>query len=333
VTLARFGLHALRPAETLASRRFATAEARALFAGVAAHAYVPLDRAATSAIGLVLWLAAHVAGWPVARGGSGAIAAALLRHLRDLGGELVTGWRVRSIDELPRHDAVLLDVAPRALAAIAGERLPASYRRRLERFRRGPAAFKVDWALDGPVPWTADACRRAGTVHVGGTIEEVAEAEEAVWNGREHPRPFVLLAQQSLCDPTRAPAGHHVLWGYAHVPHGSRADATDAIESQVERFAPGFRERIVARHVHFPADLERANANLVGGDVAGGANDLWQLFARPVARLAPWVTPDRSIYLCSASTPPGGGVHGMCGWLAARAALRRTFRHRPRSSG
>lgn len=321
--MAKFGVHALRPARALAEARFRTPAARALFAGAAAHSVLPLEWTATSAFGLVLMIAAQVTGWPVARGGSQKLADAMISCLGSLGGEIETGAPVRSLDELPSARAVLCDVTPRQLLRIAGDRLPASYRRRLERFRYGPGAFKLDWALAGPIPWRAAECATAGTVHLGGTLEELAESERSPWEGRVPEKPYVLLVQASMFDPTRAPAGKHTAWAYCHVPNGCPIDMTDRIESQVERFAPGFRDLILARSVMPPAVLERHNENLVGGDVGGGSNQLSQLFTRPVARLNPYATPVSGLYLCSSSTPPGGGVHGMCGYHAAKAALQR----------
>ncbi len=325
IALARFGLPAVRSASGLARAQFQHPRARALFAGLAAHSILPLHWPCTAAFGLVLGVAGHAIGWPCARGGSQAIANALAAYLRTLGGEIETGRRVAAITELPPARVVLFDVTPRQLVRIAGERLPSGYRRRLERFRYGPGVFKVDWALDGPIPWKAPECARAGTVHVGGTLEEIATSEAAVWGGAHAERPFVLVAQQSLFDPTRAPAGKHTGWAYCHTPHGSRFDMTARIEAQIERFAPGFVDRILARSVMSPHDLERLSENNVGGDIAGGANDVRQLFTRPLARLDPYATPNPSIYLCSSSTPPGGGVHGMCGYFAAKSALRRVF--------
>jgi phytoene dehydrogenase-like protein len=327
VLMARFGHRALRSAAALASSRFRGAEARALLAGNAAHSTLPLDRPPSAAIGLVLMAAGHAVGWPSPRGGAGALARAMASHLRSLGGTVETGRPVSDLRELPPSRAVLLALTPRQVVAVAGGVLPARYARRLARWRYAPGAFKVDWALDGPIPWEAEACRRAGTVHLGGTFEEVAASEAAAWAGGAAPSPpFVLLAQPTLFDPTRAPPGKHVAWAYCHVPNGSSADMTGRIEAQVERFAPGFRKLVRARRVHTPADLEAWNPNLVGGDVNGGAPTLAQIFARPTLSLAPWATPVPSLYLCSASTPPGGGVHGMCGYHAARTALRRTFR-------
>jgi len=324
VLMARFAWRALRSTPSLAGA-FREPAARALLAGAAAHANVPLDRFPASAIALTLMVAGHAVGWPFARGGAGALTAALASLLRALGGVIETGAPVRSLAELPEARAVLLDLTPRQVVALAGERLPHRYRRRLERWRYGPAVFKVDWALDGPIPWTAEACRRAGTVHLGGTLEEVAAAEAAPRAGRTAERPFVLLAQPSLCDPTRAPEGRHTAWAYCHVPHASEVDMTGRIEAQVERFAPGFRERILARSVYAPAALEAWDANLVGGDINGGSGTPGQTLARPTWSATPWATPAAHLYLCSSSTPPGGGVHGMCGYHAARVALRRSF--------
>jgi phytoene dehydrogenase-like protein len=323
---ARFGLSALRSCSNLITRHFREEPARALFAGCAAHSVVPLERAGTSAIGLVLMLAAHVAGWPCARGGSGRIAAALGAYLQRLGGHIRTAHPVHSMRDLPASHAVLFDLTPHQVLQIAGHRLSDRYRRRLSRFRYGPGVFKVDWALDAPIPWSAEACGRAGTVHLGGTAAEIAAAEAAAWRGAHPERPFVLVAQQSLFDPTRAPAGKHTAWAYCHVPNGSTVDMTQAIEHQIERFAPGFRRLILARHTRNAVAMQQYNANYIGGDIGGGANDLWQMIARPVLQLDPYATSDDEIFLCSSSTPPGGGVHGMCGYGAARSALRRRFR-------
>jgi phytoene dehydrogenase-like protein len=320
--LVRFGLTALRAADGVATSRFAGERARALFAGLAAHSMLPLDRPVTAAVGLVLGAAAHAVGWPFPRGGAGAFARALASCLQAYGGRIETARPVASLDELPAARAVLLDVSPRALLRIAGSRLPAGYRRALERYRYNPGAFKVDWALSEPIPWRDAGCARAGTVHLGGTLEEVAASERAPSRGGTVDRPFVLLAQPSRFDDTRAPPGRHTAWAYCHVPHGSDVDMTERIERQVERFAPGFRDCILARSVRPPSALERGNANLVGGDINGGALDLGQIFFRPTVALNPYRTPLRGVYLCSACTPPGGGVHGMCGYHAARTALR-----------
>jgi phytoene dehydrogenase-like protein len=320
--LARFGPAAALPAASLARIVFRGPRARGFFGGLAAHSMLPLTRSPSAAFGLVLALLGHAVGWPLARGGSQTIADALVSYLRSLGGEVETGRHVESLAELDGARAVLLDVTPRQLVAMAGDRLPPRYRARLERYRYGPGVFKVDWALDGPIPWRAEACSRAATVHLGGALEEIVASERLPWRGAVAERPYVLLAQQSLFDPTRAPAGRHTAWAYCHVPSGSAVDMTGRIERQVERFAPGFGERIVARSALGPAALEAHNANYVGGDINGGAADLLQIFARPVASRSPYTTPVPGVFLCSSSTPPGGGVHGMCGYHAALAALR-----------
>jgi phytoene dehydrogenase-like protein len=321
LALGRFGFRALRSATGLATQQFAGERARALLAGCAAHSMVPLERNPTAGFGLVLLLSAHLFGWPFPRGGSQRIADALVSVLEELGGEVEAGAPVESLADLPRTRSVLCDVSPKELVRIAGDRLPRDYVRRLGHYRYGPGAFKVDYALDGPIPWTAPECARAGTVHLGGTLAEIAESERAPWRGRHADHPFVLLAQHSLFDATRAPAGKHTAWAYCHVPNGSGFDMTERLEEQIERFAPGFRDRVLARSVLSPHELERRNRNLVGGDLNGGAATLWHLGARPVLKVVPYKTPVRGLYLCSASTPPGGGVHGMCGYLAARAAL------------
>lgn len=326
VLAARFGLRALRSTTSLA-RRFEGEAVRALLAGNAAHSGLPLEHAPSAAIGLVLMVAGHAVGWPVARGGAGAITRALASYLESLGGTIETGVRVAALADLPPARAVLLALTYRQVARIADDRLPEPYRRRLERWTYGPGAFKVDWALDRPVPWAAKAVAHAGTVHLGGTLEEIAASERAVASGAVPERPFVLLAQPTVADASRAPAGKHVAWGYCHVPNGwEGGDVADRIEAQVERFAPGFRARILARAVHAPRDLERWDANLVGGDVNGGAPTLAQTIGPIRWTPNPWGTPLADVYVCSASTPPGGGVHGMAGFHAARAALARTFR-------
>ena len=324
--LARFGLRALRSARGLAEGLFEGEKARGLFAGNAAHSFLPMEQGPSAAFGLVLSIVGHAAGWPFPKGGSQRIADALVSYLRSLGGEVYTDVRVRSVEEVPRTRAVLFDVTPRQLLEISGRHLPKRYRRALERYRYGPGVYKVDFALDGPIPWRADGCRRAGTVHLGGTLDEISAGEAAVSRGGHPERPFVLLAQQSLFDKTRAPQGKHTVWAYCHVPNGSTVDMTERIEKQIERFAPGFRDRILAKSTMGPADLQRINANHVGGDINGGLQDMGQLFTRPVARLTPYSTPTGGLYLCSSSTPPGGGVHGMCGFFAARAALATTLR-------
>jgi phytoene dehydrogenase-like protein len=321
VAFARFGIPALRSAAALAAGRFRTAQARALFAGLGSHSLLSLRRPATASFGLVLGAAAHAYGWPFAHGGSQRVADALAALLRSRGGTIATDRRVGNMADLSGGRVVLFDLTPRQVLPIASGQWPDGFSRQLQRFRYGPGVFKVDWALDGPIPWRADACRRAGTVHVGGAFDDVVAAEEAVAAGQVADRPFVILAQPSVADATRAPAGKHVGWAYCHVPNGSTVDMRERIEAQVERFAPGFTSRIIARHVMSPADIERHNANNVGGDINGGIADLRQLFIRPTPRL--YATPNRQIYFCSSSTPPGGGVHGMCGYFAARTALRR----------
>jgi phytoene dehydrogenase-like protein len=323
LALMRFGMNAWRSARGLAQGTFKGERARALFAGMAAHAMLPLENVATAAFGLVLGVTAHAVGWPLPRGGAQSITNALAAHLRSLGGEIVTGRRIAALDELPQHRLALFDVTPRQLLRIAGDRLPSGYRRSLERYRYGPGVFKVDWALNGPVPWTAQDCQRAATVHLGGTLAEIAASERAVWQGAISERPYVLVVQHSPFDGSRAPAGKATLWAYCHVPNGSTVDMTERIEQQIERFAPGFRQRILARSVMPPAALEEHNANYIGGDINGGVQDLAQLYTRPAARIVPYSTPNDRIFICSSSTPPGGGVHGMCGYFAARAALRK----------
>ncbi|GAB3295143.1 NAD(P)/FAD-dependent oxidoreductase [Hymenobacter humi] len=325
VALARFGVKGLLPAQLLANFYLKTPEARALWAGMAAHAQLPLSNIATSAIGLVLLATGHQRGWPLPKGGSQQIASALTSYFVSLGGQVQTNFYVESLQQLPSAHAVLLDVTPRQLLAIAGHKLSALYKWQLERYRYGMGVFKIDWALAEPIPFTAPECRRAGTVHLGNTLEEIASSEQLTWDGGHPERPFVLLAQQSLFDATRAPAGQHTAWAYCHVPHGSRKDMTAAIEQQVERFAPGFRERILARHVFDTAQMEAHNPNYVGGDINGGVLDIGQLFTRPALRLSPYRTSAKGLYLCSSSTPPSGGVHGMCGYHAARRALRDVF--------
>jgi phytoene dehydrogenase-like protein len=321
----RFGLQGLRAATGLA-RRFDGPRARALLAGCATHAILPLDRAVTAAVALMFLITGHVEPWPVAAGGSHAITRALASLLVASGGRIETSVRVRSLADLPAARVYLFDTSPAQLASIAEPILPRRYVRRLRRYRYGPGVFKLDWALDGAIPWRDPRCLEASTVHVGGTLEEIAAAEAAVWRGEHPERPFVMLCQQSQFDPARAPPGKHTGYAYCHVPAGSTIDLTAHIEQQIERFAPGFRDRILARHVTTPSDLERDNPNYVGGAVTGGVADLFQLFTRPVARLNPYTTPHPRLLLCSASTPPGGGVHGMCGYHAARTALRRIDR-------
>ncbi|MEX2466183.1 MAG: NAD(P)/FAD-dependent oxidoreductase [Gemmatimonadota bacterium] len=326
--MGRFATRAFRRTTRLAGR-LPTPGARALLAGNAAHAGTPLETFPPSAVGLTLMIAGHAVGWPFPRGGAGAITQALASHFRDLGGTIVTGHRVASLDELPAARTTVLALTPAQIARVGGARLPAAYRTKLERWRYGPGAFKVDWALDAPIPWTSDACRRAGTVHVGGTLEEIARSERAPARGEVSDRPFVLVAQPSLFDTTRAPEGKHTAWAYCHVPNGWPGDASGPIEAHIERFAPGFRDTILARRTHPPTALEAWDANLVGGDINGGALTARQWFGPGRWTLRPWSTPAPHLYTCSAATPPGGGVHGMCGHHAARAALDRSFGIRP----
>lgn len=319
---ARFGLLAIRPIFSLAERRFRGERARALLAGLAGHSLLPLESRPTTAFALVLAILGHAVGWPVVRGGSQRLADALVAYLRILGGEVRTGWRIRSLGELPPARLVMLDLDARQVARIAGDRLPRRYRRRLERFRFGPGTFRIDWALSDPIPWTAPECARAGTLHVGGKIDEIRAAKRAAAAG-EHPRrPLLLVVQATQFDPARAPEGRHTGYALCHLPYGSDRDMTEAVEAQIERFAPGFRETILARAHRTARDLEHLNPNLVGGDINGGVSDLRQILARPTISPNPYATPVPGLYICSASTPPGGGGHGMCGYHAARAALR-----------
>jgi phytoene dehydrogenase-like protein len=316
----KFGLRAVRAADSLAKDCFTTERGRTFFAGLAAHSMLPLDYLSTAGFGLLLAISAHIAGWPVARGGAQQLTRSLVSHLNSLGGKVITDCPVESLEQLPPAKAILLDITPRQLLKLAGNQLPDSYRRKLSRYRYGMAAYKLDWALEKPIPWTAPECRRAGTIHLGGSLAEICESERSAWQQRVADRPFVLLSQPSLFDSSRAPAGRHTTWAYCHVPNGYTGDVTERIESQIERFAPGFRDCILARSVMPPLELERHNPNLVGGDIAGGASMLSQLFLRPTASL--YRTPLKGVYLCSSSTPPGAGVHGMCGYFAAEAAMK-----------
>jgi phytoene dehydrogenase-like protein len=325
----RFGLNAMWPAASFANWRFQQSRAKALFAGCAGHSVLPLDKMFTAALGLIFSIAGHVQPWPVASGGSQAIARALGSLLRELGGEIRTGVLVTSPADLPAARVYLLDTSPAELASIAESALPSGYRRRLGRYRYGPGAFKLDWALDGPIPWRDANCLEASTVHLGGTLEEIAAGEAAMFRGKHPERPYVLLCQQSQLDASRAPEGKHTGYAYCHVPGGSTVDMTEAIEHQVERFAPGFKDRVLRRHTMNTQDFHRYNPNFVGGAITGGVADVFQLFTRPVARLDPYTTPNPRVFICSASTPPGGGVHGMCGFHAAQRALRRLERFEP----
>jgi len=324
-TVWRFGPLAIQSAEHLVKSRFASPGARALFAGIAAHSILPLDRSGSAAFGLMLGAAAHATGWPVAKGGSQKIADRLGDYLVSLGGEVLTGTEIRSLRDLPDSKVRLLDTTPRQLAAIAANDLPPKYQRRLMNHKHGPGVFKMDWALDGPIPWKASECLRAATVHVGGTFEEIAEAEGAIWKGKHPQMPLVILAQQSLFDATRTPEGKQSVWAYCHVPNGSAIDMSSRIETQIERFAPGFRDRILARHVMNTAEMEAYNPNYIGGDIAGGIQNPLRLMMRPMGQWRAYVTPLKGVYLCSSSMPPGGGVHGMCGYHAARRALLDAF--------
>ncbi len=319
--LLKLGLRLLHSADTL-RKRFETHEVQALIGGLAAHSVLPLEKTFSAGIATMLGLTLHDKGWPLPRGGSQHITWALIRYLHSLGGEVVTGLRVTSLNDLPAATKFLFDTSPASLAHIAGDRLPEAYKKKLRGVRYGPSVYKLDWALDAPIPWTAQGCKTASTIHIGGTYPEIAQSERDAWNGRVSDYPFMILTQPSLFDDTRAPKGKHTAWAYCHVPHGSTEDMTDAMEEQIERFAPGFRKLILKRSVMKPSDVEKHNANNIGGDITGGVMDLRQLFKRPTSIINPYSTPDPQLFLCSSSTPPGGGVHGMCGFHAARAALR-----------
>jgi len=323
--LGRFGIRALSPATSLTRLLFKNEPTHALFAGIAAHSFLPLESPASSAFGLVLGMAGHAVGWPIPRRGSQSISNALAKYFLELGGKIDTNRRIDNLIQLPRSRVALFDTTVWQFVRIAGERLPVRYRRRLQNFRHAPGIFKIDYALSSPIPWKSEACRRAGTIHLGGTLDQIASAERDVARGKVPERPFVLVAQQSFFDETRAPGGKHTLWAYCHVPFDRKIDVSERIESQIERLAPGFRDCVLARHKMSAPDLEKSNPNLAGGDINGGAANFWQLIARPTFSATPYRTPLRGIYLCSSSTPPGGGVHGMCGYHAARAALRDMF--------
>ena len=318
----RFGPRAMRTAVDLARSWFKGARAQAIFAGNSAHAIFPLQHLSSVGFGIMLSMAAHAVGWPIARTGSQAIADALASYLVSLGGAIEVGSPVSSLSDLPPARAVLFDVTPRQLAGIAGATFPADYAERLRRHRYGSGVFKVDWALSGPIPWKDASCSQAGTLHLGGTLEEIAAAELDVWRGIPPERPFVLISQPSLFDSTRAPAGLHTAWGYCHVPNGCTVDMTQRIEDQVERFAPGFRSLVLAKHTMSPSEMEAYNPNYIGGDIAGGVQSFWELFVRPLGRWGAYSTPAKGVYMCSSSMPPGGGVHGMCGHFAAKLALK-----------
>jgi phytoene dehydrogenase-like protein len=326
LTMTRFGMSAIRSASGLSNAWFRGPHAKALIAGLAGHSILPLEQGLSAAVALMLGIAGHAVGWPLPRGGSQSISNALASYLRSLGGEVHTSTRVESFEQLPPARAYIFDTAPRNMAKICADVLPSGFCRQLTRFRHGPGVFKLDWALSQPIPWQAEACQRAGTIHLGGTLEEIATSERQVWLGVHPEQPYVLAAQPSLFDATRAPDGKHVGWAYCHVPSGSTVDMTAAIEKQMERFAPGFGDCILARSRMNTAAFEKGNANCIGGDIGGGVLDLRQLFTRPTVRLVPYSTPNKSVFICSASTPPGGGVHGMCGYFAAQAALRTVLR-------
>lgn len=325
IQMAKFGLNGLQPATWLA-QRFSNVKTKGFFAGMAAHSILPLTQWATSAFGLVLMTAGHARGWILPKGGSEQIAKALSAYFLSIGGKIQTDFYVTSLQQLPSAKAVLFDITPRQLLQIAGHTFSSFYKWQLERYRYGMGVFKMDWALAEALPFTAAECRQAGTVHLGGSLEEIVASEQAAWSGKYAEKPFVLLAQQSLFDPSRAPAGRHTLWGYCHVPNGSTKDMTDIIERQIERFAPGFRERILARHTMNTIQMEDYNPNYIGGDINGGAIDITQLFTRPALRYSPYRTSAKGLYICSSATPPGGGVHGMCGYHAARRALKDVFK-------
>lgn len=327
--MARFGMHALRSVDSLVRSRFRNDATRALFAAVAGHCMLPLDWAGTASFGLMLCVTGHAVGWPLARGGSRRITDALAAHLRELGGVIETDAAVTDLRQLPRSRALLFDLTPLQILGIAARQLPARYRRQLERYRYGPGAYKIDWALSGPVPWRNARSTESAVLHLAGSYDDVLASERAAWDGVDAARPFVLFVQPALFDRTRAPDDGHVAWAYCHVPNGSTNDMTAAVEAQVERFAPGFRDLILSRSVMNPAELQAHNGNLIGGDINAGAQHLMQLFFRPAPRWNPYEIPGGDMYICSASTPPGGAVHGMCGYHAANAALRRTFGRRP----
>ncbi|MFO8101876.1 MAG: NAD(P)/FAD-dependent oxidoreductase [Dehalococcoidia bacterium] len=321
----RFAVSAFKSADRLARRRFEGERARALFGGLAAHSVLPLEKRGTAAFGLMFGSAAHAVGWPIAKGGSKSIAAALADCLTSLGGEIRTETLVRSLQDIPPARTVLFDVTPRQLSAITGAQFPESYRRRLNEHRYGPGVFKMDWVLDGPVPWQSPECAQSATVHLGGSLEEIAAAESEIWRGRHPGKPLVIAVQPSLFDPNRAPEGKHILWAYCHVPNGSDFDMSERIEAQIERFAPGFRRTVLARHVMAPADLQAYNPNCVGGDIAGGIQDIQHMLLRPAGWRRSYAMPAKGWYICSSSAPPGAGVHGMCGFHAAKIAIKEMF--------
>ncbi|MFA6916902.1 MAG: NAD(P)/FAD-dependent oxidoreductase [Parachlamydiales bacterium] len=322
IALAQFGLQALRSAQGTINSNFKAKYARGLFIGLAAHCNLPLDKSITAAFAFILGTLGHVIGWPTPEGGSQKLANALAAYYSFLGGQIFTGHFITSLDELPPSKTILCDISPKQLLDIAGDRLPSKYKQKLQAYRYGPGVCKVDWALNAPIPWKSKECQKAGTIHLGGEAESIILSEKEVWEGKHPEKPYVLIAQQSLFDLTRAPQGKHTAWGYCHVPRGSERDMTQQIEGQIERFAPGFRDCILARHVIKASEMENYNPNYVGGDINGGVQDIYQLFKRPTSYFNPYSTPVKGLYLCSSSTPPGGGVHGMCGYHAAQAVLK-----------
>jgi phytoene dehydrogenase-like protein len=326
ILMARFGLAAIRSASELANSKFKTDRTKALFAGCAAHSMVSLNKIATASFGISLAMVAHIVGWPIIKGGSQKLADCLEIYFRSLGGEIETARKVESLNLLPAAKVILLALTPRQVASVAADQLPQKFRNRLLKFQYGPGIFKIDWALNGPIPWKDPACSRSATLHLGSSFDEILESESNAWTGKISTKPFVIFAQQSLFDSSRAPAGKHTAWGYCHVPCGSTVDMTERIENQIERYAPGFKDLILARHTFNSVQLQQHNENIVGGDIAGGANDLMQIIARPVLKWDPYSTPNPRIFICSSSTPPGGGVHGMCGYNAANSALKKVFK-------
>jgi phytoene dehydrogenase-like protein len=324
ILMARFGYYGIRSAESLAKKLFKHREAKALFAGLAAHSIMPLNKPITAAFGLMLGILGHSVGWPIPHGGTQSLANALATYFCSIGGEILTNTKIEHINGIPAARAVFFDVTPKQLLTIV-ENFPIGYRNRLRKYRYGPGVFKIDWALSHPIPWKAKECAKAGTVHLGGTLEEIAESENQVWRGVIPQNSFIILTQPTLFDPSRAPHGQHVAWAYCHVPNGSEYDMTRQIELQIEEYAPGFMDCIIGRKTHSAIELEEYNSNYIGGDINGGVMDIYQLFTRPVARIVPYSTPIKGLYICSSSTPPGGGVHGMCGFHAAEAALKQLF--------
>jgi len=325
-TLIRFGIHAIQPAKLFAELNFKEERTRALFMGVAGHSVLPLAKPLTSAVGVLLTVLGHKAGWPLPVGGSQSIASAAASYLKSLGGEIQLNFHVKNINELPTAKVYLFDTGPFQLADITGRLLPDSYKKQLRKYRYGPGVFKIDWALNSPIPWKDKECLKAGTIHIGNSYKEIISSEDMVWKNQHPEKPFVLLAQQSLFDSTRAPEEKHTAWAYCHVPNGSTFDMTERIENQIERFAPGFKDCIIDKHIMNTRDYQDYNPNIVGGDVIGGVQDIRQLYTRPALRISPYSTPAKNIYICSASTPPGGGVHGMCGYHAAKSVLKNVFK-------